>query len=76
MPPWLQWTFALGAFALLAPLLAFAGRRHGRRIKGGAMIAAALLGLGFFLDPPTRNLIEAREEKLEDEAESGDPPVT
>ena len=40
------------------------------------MIAAALLGLGFFLDPPTRNLIEAREEKLEDEAESGDPPVT
>ena len=61
---------ALAAVIGLAPLVARLGSKHGRRLKGGAML---LLGLGSFYDPPKRHLMEAHQDKEEPGADNREP---
>ena len=60
MPAWLGLLLALAAVLVIAPLAANLGRKHGKRLKGGAML---LLGLGSFYDPPKRHAMEAHQNK-------------
>lgn len=77
MPVWLQWTLALLALVIMAPLIAFGGKRVGRTVKGGSMLAMALLGFGTFFDPPAKHVIEAISEAEDEDSEpAGDPPET
>ena len=71
MPGWSAVLIALAAVVMLAPLLAWAGKGQGRKIKGG--LAIALLGFGAIFDPPRRLLGEAHEQVKEDEDDSGEP---
>jgi hypothetical protein len=61
MAVWVQDLIALGALLVLAPLIAFVGRRHGKRIRGNLVLAGILLGLGHTLDPPPQQKVEAAE---------------
>jgi hypothetical protein len=73
MPLWAVGLIALAVLALI-PLLALAGRKAGRSMRGNLALATMLLGLGEPLDPPAKHLAEATHK---DEAESeaaGDPP--
>jgi hypothetical protein len=74
MPHWLSTLLAIGALIVLAPLIAWLGRRHGKSIRGGVALASLMLGFGAPLDPPTKHLIEANEDRIKDGDESGDPP--
>ncbi len=76
MPHWLQYLIAFAAMVLLAPLVARAAKRHGRRAKGGLMMAGILLGLGEAIDPPSKHLIEAKEGETKGPPAPGDPPTT
>ena len=64
------YTAAILALAVLVPFVARLGSKHGRRLKGGAML---LLGLGSFYDPPKRHALEAHQQKEEPGAETGEP---
>jgi hypothetical protein len=74
MPTWLGYVLALVAFAVLAPLVAWLGHRHGRSLKGGVALASLMLGFGAPLDPPTKHLIEAQEGRVKGDDETGEPP--
>ena len=53
----------------MAPLLAWAAGRLGSKVKGGVMLASALLGFGAVFDQPAKHAIEAVERVEEGEAE-------
>ncbi len=63
MPAWLGPLLALLAVVILAPLVARFGWRHGRKLKGGVALAAILLGVGEPLDPPSKPMVEAKEDR-------------
>lgn len=77
MDGWTGWLIASGAFLVIAPLMAWVGRKHGRSIKGGAGLAFIMLGFGHVMDPPSRHLVEAvgggEEEPGDDTGEPKDP---
>lgn len=73
MHGWLGYFLALGAFLILAPLLAWIGHRHGRSIKGGIALASFMLGFAP-IDPPTKHIIEATQKRVIEDNETGDPP--
>jgi hypothetical protein len=75
MRPWLGYLVALAALLVVAPAMAWLGRRHGRSIKGSAGLALMMLGLGEVVDPPKQHLIEAIEGEEDEPAESGEPKV-
>ncbi len=74
LPVWAQYLTALAVIIVIAPLIAWLGRKHGRTIKGGSALALALLGFGAMFEPPKRAEIEARQELPEEEPGAGDPP--
>jgi hypothetical protein len=74
MPAWLQYLIAIGVLLVLAPLIALLGKRHGRRIRGGFMLASFLLGFGHALDPPPHEKVEASAPG-KDARNPGDPPT-
>ena len=74
MPAWLGSLLALAALIVLAPVMAWLGRRHGRSVKGGTALASIMLGFGVPIDPPTKHLIEAKEGQVKGENENGEPP--
>lgn len=77
MPVWLQWAIGLVVVVILGPVIAIGGKRVGRTVKGGSMLAMALLGFGAFFDPPARHVVEAISEAEDEESEpAGDPPET
>ncbi len=61
MPIWLQDLLALAAVLALAPVVAWIGVRHGRRIRGNLIMASILLGFGHAVDPPPQEKVEASE---------------
>jgi hypothetical protein len=67
------WLIALGAFALLAPLMAWLGARYGRAARGG--LGLLLLGLGQVADPPLKHLVEADDGKEKEAPAPADPPT-
>ena len=73
MPLWLQQLAALAVVIVLAPLIAFAARRYGRRVRGGLMMAGILLGFGEVLDPPSKHVVEAQEGEENASPETGEP---
>jgi hypothetical protein len=75
MSVWLGYLLAFGALLVLAPMMGWLGRRHGRSIKGAAGLALIMLGFGQIFDPPARHVIEAAEGEEEGSAESGEPKV-
>lgn len=74
MPTWLEYLIAVGALLVIAPLIALAGKRHGRRLRGSLMMASILLGFGHALDPPPHEKVEASEPG-KDLRNPGDPPT-
>ena len=52
---------AVLALLVLAPVFAWIGKRHGRRIRGNLVMASILLGLGHAMDPPPAQKVEAAE---------------
>jgi hypothetical protein len=73
MPSWLGYLLALAALLVTAPVFAWLGRKHGRRLKGSAGLALVLLGFGAMFDPPKQALIEAVQREEEGSDESGEP---
>ncbi len=73
MAVWLQYVIAATALIVLAPALAWAGRRYGRRAKSAFILAGLMLGLGEPLDPPSSHRIEADNDAVKP---PGDPPTT
>lgn len=63
---------AVGAFAVLAPLMAWLGARYGRTARGG--LGLLLLGLGQVADPPQKHLVEANDGEETEAPAPGDPP--
>jgi len=61
MATWLKDLIALLAVLALAPLFAWIGRRHGKRIRGSLIMTSILLGFGHAMDPPPREKVEAAE---------------
>ncbi|MDQ0466791.1 hypothetical protein QO010_004587 [Caulobacter ginsengisoli] len=74
MPGWLQILIALGAFLVLAPLVAWIGLQFGGKRAKGALAMAALLGFGMVFDPPSKHVIEAQRGDPEEDEAAGDPP--
>lgn len=72
MSGWTGWLIGLGVLPLLAPFVAAFGRRHGKAIRGGMGLAAALLGIGYVVDPPARRMLESVDEERDGPA-SGEP---
>lgn len=70
---WLSSLIALIAVVVLAPTLAWLGRRYGARAKGGLVLASVLLGLGVVVDPPGKPAVEAAERK-KTSPDNGEPP--
>jgi hypothetical protein len=69
------WIVILAVAALvLIPVLALAGRKAGRSMRGNLALAAILLGLGEPLDPPSKHLAEASHKDEEESQAAGDPP--
>ncbi len=62
MPVWIKYAIAFAILAVLAPFVARFARGAGRRARGGLMMASVLLGFGEVLDPPSKHIIEAKEE--------------
>jgi len=75
MEPWLPWSLALAGLLLLAPVMAWTARRWGARARGGLMLASILLGLGEAVDPPSKHMIEAREDRPDRKGGPGEPPL-
>ncbi len=74
MAGWLQILIAVAAFVVLAPLLAWLGRRHGRQIRGNLALASILLGFGHAIDPPPLQKVEAAQPG-KDDLGAGEPPA-
>ncbi len=73
MPRWLQDLIALGVLIVIAPLIAWAARRHGRSIRGNLMMASILLGFGHAVDPPPEQKVESAQPG-KDGPQPGEPP--
>jgi hypothetical protein len=73
MPVWGQYLVAFALVIALAPLIAWTGRRYGRRARTGIALVSLFLGFGAVLDPPSKHLIEAEPQERESPA-PGDPP--
>ncbi len=76
MHGWLPYAIAGAALLLLAPLVAMAGRRYGRSVKGGLILGSILLGFGQAIDPPSQQAIEAASDDADKKGPqpAGDPP--
>lgn len=74
MPYWLQILLALVALLVLAPLVAWLGKRHGRSVRGSIALASLLLGLGQPIDPPPTHRVESAGPG-KDQAVPGEPPL-
>jgi len=74
MPAWLGYLLALAALIVIAPLVGWLGRRHGRSVKGGVAMASLMLGMGAMFDPPVKAATEAEEAMVKGDKGSGDPP--
>jgi hypothetical protein len=74
MPLWGYALIVLAGLALI-PLVALAGRRAGKKMRGNLALASILLGLGQPVDPPLKHLIEAKHEDEEGPEAAGDPPL-
>ena len=61
MAVWLKELIAVLALIVLAPLAAWIGLRHGRKIRGNLVLASILLGFGHAVDPPPHQKVEAAE---------------
>ncbi len=61
MAVWLKELIAVLALIVLAPLVAWIGLRHGRKIRGNLVLASILLGFGHAVDPPPHQKVEAAE---------------
>ncbi len=61
MAPWLQYLIAGGVLVALAPVIAWAGRRYGKGVRGNLALGAILLGFGEALDPPPKERVESAE---------------
>jgi hypothetical protein len=70
----LLYALAIGALALVAPLVAWLGSKQGKRARGG--IALMLFGLGQVTDPPSKHLIEAQEGEEKGAESTGEPKAT
>lgn len=57
----LEALIAVLALLVLAPVFAWIGKRHGRRIRGNLVMASILLGIGHAVDPPPAQKVEAAE---------------
>ena len=67
------------AAAFLGGLLAAIWPRRAaiaRKGKTSLALASLMFGFGSVIDPPTRHLIEAKEQKAEEDEPAGDPPET
>jgi hypothetical protein len=73
MPSWLGYFLAIAALLILAPLMAWVGHRHGRKLKGGLALASMLFVVLPF-EPPPKPKIEANVRRVAGDDESGDPP--
>lgn len=73
MPFWLQQLAALAVVIVLAPLIAIAARRYGRRVRGGILMAGILLGFGEVLDPPSKHIVEAQGGEEKPSPENDEP---
>ena len=72
---WLPWLVGATALIVLLPLIAWAGRRYGRRARSGFALAGLLLGLGEVVDPPSKHLIEAGGPEEKEAPAPGEPPL-
>jgi hypothetical protein len=61
MPYWLQILIAILALLVLAPLVAWLGKRGGWGLKGNLALGAFLLGFGEPIDPPPKHKVESAE---------------
>jgi hypothetical protein len=59
------------ALAVIWPIAAWLGSKHGKRARGG--IALMLFGLGQVTDPPSKHLIEAQEGEEAAAESTGEP---
>jgi hypothetical protein len=75
MPAWLQYLIAAVVLVVLLPVVAWVGRRYGRRASAGFAIAGLLLGLGQVADPPSKHLIQAGEPEEKEAPTPGEPPA-
>ena len=75
MAVWLKQLIAVLALIVLAPLVAWIGLRHGRKIRGNLVLASILLGFGHAVDPPPHQKVEAAEPG-KGGPQPGDPPET
>ena len=71
----LEALIAVLALLVLAPVFAWIGKRHGRRIRGNLVMASILLGIGHAMDPPPAQKVEAAEPG-EGGPQPGEPPAT
>lgn len=69
----MKWLIALGAFVVIAPLVAWLARRQARSVKGGLLLASVLLGFGEPLDPPSKHVIEASGDREKEGPSTGEP---
>ena len=74
MPYWLQILLAFAILLIVAPLVAWIGKRHGRSVRGGFVMASFLLGVGEPMDPPPKHRVESAEPG-KDQAGPGEPPL-
>jgi hypothetical protein len=75
MHGWLGPLIALAALLVIAPLAAWLGLRHGRRVRGSAGLALMMLGFGAIFDPPKRHAMEAMDVEEKDREGAGEPPL-
>jgi hypothetical protein len=73
MNGWLGYLIAFGLLLIVAPLVAWLGRREGRKLKGAAGLAFAMLGFGQVMDPPPQRVMEAAARQESDDDETGEP---
>jgi hypothetical protein len=74
VPAWAPWSLVAAGVVLLAPVMAWAGRRWGARARGGLMLASILLGFGEALDPPSKHVVETTEDRRDRDGGAGEPP--
>jgi hypothetical protein len=72
-----QWLIALAVLAVAAPAGGWLGARYGKQVRGNAMMASILLGLGQATDPAKQNPMESVEGRNQKPPQPpGEPPTT